>query len=748
MMFKRPSPGKAARRPQCWSEALAVAVLLAGIPTRGQALLFRVSDDAMGQPIAREPLRLLIAGDQAVRRLECRTDEMGRLRLEDPDGELLWSTIIFGAEGKAPVEWKLETTPVFSRVFSVAFHPGRSGGGRVIDRWGHPVNGALISLRTRTAILVPLAVSAANGTWSSRDLPEDASARDIQIRGPRGSLVVESHGDPLASNLLSVLATPRPILVHITAPSGEPIEGVRLTVGDDTFWTAGDGVAEVLLAHAPGLTLSGERSGYAAFALQLNDDHAVSVTMARSRSITLEFRDPHGTGIAGVLVRDVEGANGRVHWRGHSDVNGAVTLDCAPEGEISVQVLHPDFISQRISIPSGARKAALHVALRRPFLLRGEAHSAPDGAPAPFQGVEAARLLDGEATAVPVAYLAQDAGSYTVGVTNTEAPDLFRFQAGGCAPLVIRIPPAAAKAGRYWTNLIFHPQQWIRGNVVDALGAPVPQAAIVLCAPSQPVVLGNQSLVTAGLPHVGSTDESGRFKMAKCPVHHLLLVADRRGFARLDTASVSNRVRIQLSPWGSIHVTLHRGPFCPSNLSVSLLPSAGSGLALAADVFSKELHNASSFDFRHVPPGRFGLWCGSAETGFLLSATAQVDRAAHEVELGLSLGTNRVTGALETNNLPRLFDRTNVVFPVFLTPLGHPTRRWEASLRPPARFAFIDVPPGGYSLEVQAHDAETNPDGSIHCWGAAETRIQVVPSRDLSLGGLRLRLEERAEAGR
>jgi hypothetical protein len=414
-------------------------------PVSGRSVVFRLFDEDE-HLLANVPVRLLVTDSQGIRHLEHRTDAKGNLELQVT--QLLSTAVVLCAEGKAPTEWKVEATPVFSQTFSIKVQAGRCGGGRVVDHFGHPVVGALVFWRTRLGALVPVGVSGADGMWTSAALALSVSAADIVVYGPLQLLRLESHGDPMQTNLLTILEKPRDLALKVVDPFGRPIEGVRLTGEDETFWTVGNGEVRLLSPAATGLALVAERRGYAPFRLSLEAQMPQSVTMAPSRGTTLRIHDSRGFAIADALVRDLDRNGMRLQGTGRADTNGLVRLDVPPVGEIEAQVLHPDFISQRISLALRPDGKPPEIVLRKPFVLRGQLHTSETDASLSFQVVEAVRTVDGRSTPVPVAFIHQAGSAYTVAFTSSELPDFVRFTIHGYNPEVIRVPNSAGETGQ------------------------------------------------------------------------------------------------------------------------------------------------------------------------------------------------------------------------------------------------------------------------------------------------------------
>lgn len=317
-------------------------------------------DDKEKAPVARVRVSLLdanaIRGDYQ-KLADYRTDRTGRVVVQAlPDATRL--TVVLGADGYAP---RVLGDTIPSRIpLTLTIQRGATVQGKLVDRAGHPVVGAKLTVKTflSPSLPVPLersGVSDAQGKWTVTALPKGRGELEVEAAG-----FAEATQEVRLEGWLNLLD-----LGTVTLEKAVPTE---ILVTDDR----GQAVSGASLKLGARMAAMSDRKGLAT--LQLSDRAVATVTVAALHHLTrsVKVEPPLRHPASAVLPRSfrVQGrltdSAGMPVSAGHvgvrSDVrfqtfdireNGRFDIDLDPNVAFALEVVSPRTAVTKMDLPKG-----------------------------------------------------------------------------------------------------------------------------------------------------------------------------------------------------------------------------------------------------------------------------------------------------------------------------------------------------------------------------------------------------------
>lgn len=741
-----------------WAEALNGKIRID--LQRSRPLQIRITDSKTGQPVESPAIT--------------RQGEIVYLQPSEGDASLftvsdaapLAGSLWIAAPGYAPKN----VTLGYEDQDSVTLDPGGSVFmGKVIDRNGDPIAGALVDPRQRG--------------WSPTARTDEEGRFEIfAVRGSRGSIfpVITCPGYVAKCSFSEPLRQGRPTVVEyvlesgaeafgrVTDAAGDPVAGVKIVAGRDRF--SSNRVNPESVTDAEGRY---RLTGLAAGEVVVNafpDDYApamevIQTAVGQPAEVNLVIQagapvhgqviDPQGKPLSNVwIITDT--------WRGvrmlrredRTDEEGRFTLPQMPDSEVSIDILKRDFVSLRDQMVRGGDTPQYEL---RPVVEHRITLRTPDGEIPSDVVIQKGYKWSGRDAVSWVNEFWEtqrnyDAASGVFKIRSSEQRDAeisWRFSAPGYQPTSIESPSDAE--GSQHLTIELKPAENLQGRVVDATtGEPLPGVTVVIASKQDRLHDHNVAFRDAheGLERFtgvrAETDSDGVFTLNRPEAEDrrdLVLIRPGGGFLHIPNIEpwLSGEIEDLVLPMpaaGSIsgQITIAGEPAAREKFAVNWIPAEGEqGSWDAPFGFGGQVTADSEgrYTFPSLGPGRYRLSRvkafnrdGGGMSMYMTNETLQVEAgesvvydiklpAGHTVR-GVTTGPNEepLAGCVVVLRSGR--DRLDAV-------------RSDAS----GSFTFQHVQAGDYTLEAThyaTHESATCGLGDEDCKG--QVSLTVIPGEN------------------
>lgn len=381
---------------------------------------------------------------------------------------------------------------------------GRTLRGTVVSTTGEPLPGAKVT--SGLSGYSPYAVTDEKGEFEIYGLPKDRETLYPVIEAS-GFVAKGRFGFPLTSDEMSVtweLAPGATIIgqvVHLQ--TGEPIPGIRITVGNDRFGGSNDRRPETTTDANGRYQLIGVNEGQNLLHA-FSDNYApamktVSVstgmeakadfTLSEGKPVTGTITDSAGKPVTGVwLVTDTWNGARMFQREDRTDGNGRFTLAHMPDSIVEVDILKSGFISNRNFRMKGGDTVELIMkpAITHTITIR----DAADGKIVPQLQIAKGYLWEGNKSwswrsdeYETTRYYDKLKGVMKIEIDEPFSSQIaYRFRATGFKEEIVNIPNDVTIGKEFKVEL--KPASVFSGRVVDAeTGKPLPNIVVAIVSP-------------------------------------------------------------------------------------------------------------------------------------------------------------------------------------------------------------------------------------------------------------------------
>jgi hypothetical protein len=483
--------------------------------------------------------------------------------------------------------------------YTTKMERGQTIGGLVRNQTSEPVEGAnvLVSLRGATPpgaqpreyhdifeLRVP---TDAQGRWRYDEACADLQYLRLRLEHP--DYISNEHlpTQPPAEefqNGTAVLTMLKGVPCEgiVTDEQGRPIEKVKVLLGEggqdscavptrrtDAQGRFRFGAISQKRGHAAPI-LSFLKQGYAPEMVELPPASALiqrNVRLRKGRSLRVQFRDPAGQPIPGVIMA-IEYWRGHrpFHWRFNADETGLFEWADAPDDAVTFAILHESF--QRHNAQLTASDEIQTIVLLRPGKISCRVIDARTKEPIPkFRVIygtyfpERHPIGSNWNTSYPKiftagAYVQHTGSPVTIGDGKGGPGESgfrrLRIDADGYQPAVSR--PIANEEEQIECDFELEPGAAITGTIRDAEGRPAAGIELIVAG------LGNPMMVRNGEPYhrqsiTVTADETGRYVLPPQEEDFPIVVAHPKlGYATTTCSELAVTPDLQLRAWGRLEI--------------------------------------------------------------------------------------------------------------------------------------------------------------------------------------------------
>jgi hypothetical protein len=456
--------------------------------------------------------------------------------------------------------------------------PGTTIGGIIRNEEGQPIEGVTVSLLVpsensggieRVSIWDHAEKTDAEGRWRCDIMP--AKLDDIWIRlGHPDYISDEVYGKTPAPpiealrNLTGVMVMKKGVTVagRVVDLDGKPIEGATVAQGSDRFGTHypsattdKDGRFEFKSVRPEQMVLTVQADGYAPELEQpVPQEGMTPVEFKLERGHTLRARvvDKAGNPIAGAFVAaDTWRGHRSLEWRVDTDAEGRFRWDEAPADEVLIDMGKQYYMSVRhYGMTASDQEYAITM---NPMLrVNGRVVDKETGQPIPkFTVCPGIDWGDGRAISWERRQIKPFAeGQYEITFDEPRPGHYFRVEAEGYLPEVSRSFDDGE--GEVAHDLELKKGAGVSGTIRFSDGRPVPEAEVILCTPSQSVLISNGRNDTRRENVFVQTGADGRFSFPAQSDSYCLVVLHEKGSAQVAEGDLAASSDVTLQPWSRV----------------------------------------------------------------------------------------------------------------------------------------------------------------------------------------------------